>query len=50
MILGSRIVRELGYLPLAIEQAAAYIREVTQDLHLLSAKPQSITKMGTEGE
>jgi tetratricopeptide (TPR) repeat protein len=30
------IVRELGYLPLAIEQAAAYIREVTQDLHLYS--------------
>ena len=26
-----RIVKELGYLPLAIEQAAAYIREVTAD-------------------
>lgn len=28
-----RVVRELGYLPLGIEQAAAYIREETKDLH-----------------
>lgn len=27
-----RIVRELGFLPLAIEQAAAYIREVSRDI------------------
>jgi tetratricopeptide (TPR) repeat protein len=32
----AEIVQELGYLPLAIEQAAAYIREVTHDLHLYS--------------
>jgi len=28
----AKIVKELGYLPLAIEQAAAYIREVLRDL------------------